>query len=79
MEITQEVITGEVPYPKCQPDYQVIVKVMNGIQPTRPTAQLRDDECGDQMWELLLSCWTRDPAARPSARQVLESVRSILL
>ncbi|KAF8738050.1 Protein tyrosine kinase, partial [Rhizoctonia solani] len=71
-----EVITGEVPYPQCQTEYRVIVKVMEGTQPPRPTAQLKDDGRGDRMWSLLLSCWVKDPGARPSARQVLETVRS---
>ncbi|CAE6459522.1 unnamed protein product [Rhizoctonia solani] len=73
-----EVITGEVPYPQYQSDYQVVAKVMQGIQPTRPTVQLRDDNRGDQIWTLLLGCWSREFAARPSAQQVLESVRSML-
>ncbi|QRW22047.1 Vegetative incompatibility protein HET-E-1 [Rhizoctonia solani] len=72
-----EVITGEVPYPQCQTEYRVIVKVMEGTQPPRPTAQLKDDGRGDRMWSLLLSCWDKDPGARPSARQVLETLRSI--
>ncbi|KAJ1302506.1 hypothetical protein OPQ81_002824 [Rhizoctonia solani] len=72
-----EVITGEVPFPQCHSDYQVIVKVMQGAQPSRPMTQLKNDDRGDQMWNLLVSCWSPEPSARPSAQQVLESLISI--
>ena len=71
---TQETITGEVPYPKCKTDAQIIAQLMRGAQPARPK-ELDDNKHDTLMWNLLVSCWNREPAARPSAEQVLESVR----
>ncbi|KAH7338671.1 kinase-like domain-containing protein [Rhizoctonia solani] len=74
-----EIITGEVPYPQCHSDYQVIAKIMRGTQPERPMVQLKDNGRDNQMWSLLVSCWNQEPIARPSAQQVLESVRQAFL
>jgi hypothetical protein len=41
--------------------------------PKRPT-ELLGDEKTDWMWGLLVSCWDRDPTARPKAAAVLQSV-----
>ncbi|KEP49401.1 tyrosine kinase family catalytic domain protein [Rhizoctonia solani 123E] len=71
-----EVITGEVPYPKCKTDPQVITQVIRGAQPSRPK-ELDDNNRDNQMWDLLVSCWNREPVARPSAEQVLESLLSM--
>ncbi|CAE6468139.1 unnamed protein product [Rhizoctonia solani] len=71
-----EVITGEVPYPKCRTDGQIITQLMQGAQPARPK-ELGDNNRDNQMWNLLVGCWNREPVARPSAEQVLESLLSI--
>ncbi|CAE6441168.1 unnamed protein product, partial [Rhizoctonia solani] len=68
-----EIITEEVPYPQCHSDYQVIAKIMKKIQPERPMTQLKDNNRDNQMWNLLVSCWSHEPVSRPSAQQVLES------
>ncbi|ELU40226.1 Vegetative incompatibility protein [Rhizoctonia solani AG-1 IA] len=72
-----EIITGEVPYSQCQRDYQVITKVLQGTLPERPTEQLKEDSSGNQIWELLLKCWDRDPDARKSAKEVAEFLASV--
>lgn len=33
------------------------------------------NERGDRMWMLLKHCWDYDPGARPTAYEVLDSVR----
>ncbi|EUC53477.1 hypothetical protein RSOL_004240 [Rhizoctonia solani AG-3 Rhs1AP] len=39
--------------------------------------RLGDDERSNKMWQLMVSCWNRDPAARPTAVEVLESLNTI--
>ncbi|CUA77706.1 hypothetical protein RSOLAG22IIIB_12777 [Rhizoctonia solani] len=72
-----EIFTGKVPYPECQGDAGVIMAIMKGILPTRPMDRLGNDERNNKMWELMVSCWHRDPAARPTAAEVLESLNTI--
>ncbi|KAH7330649.1 kinase-like domain-containing protein [Rhizoctonia solani] len=72
-----EIFTGAVPYPQLQRDFQVIVKVQQGVLPIRPKDRFKDDGRGNQMWELLASCWNRDPDARPSVAEVVESLNFI--
>ncbi|CCO31793.1 hypothetical protein BN14_05843 [Rhizoctonia solani AG-1 IB] len=48
---------------------------MGGV-PNRPM-ELKANEPGDQMWELLMSCWDKDPSSRPSARELIGSLALI--
>ncbi|KAG8690096.1 hypothetical protein FRC11_013846 [Ceratobasidium sp. 423] len=73
----QEIFTGSVPYPQYELDGRMFGALLNGILPTRPVDQLKNDERGNMMWQLMVSCWDRDPAARPTASQVLESLGNI--
>ncbi|CAE6460036.1 unnamed protein product [Rhizoctonia solani] len=73
-----EIFTGDVPYPECRQDYSVLNIIGGGTLPTRPIEQLREDYKGDLMWQLLLTCWSRNPSDRPSAEQVFDSVRSCI-
>ncbi|CAE6406469.1 unnamed protein product [Rhizoctonia solani] len=65
-----EIFTGAVPYAEHQRDYQVIKRVVEGILPPRPMGRLKKAAYGNSVWDLLVSCWSRDPVARPSAREV---------
>ncbi|CAE6442129.1 unnamed protein product [Rhizoctonia solani] len=69
-----EILTGDVPYQQCQKGHHVEMALLEGALPTRPMVQLRDDERGNRMWTLLVSCWNRNQAARPSAAEVIESL-----
>ncbi|KAJ1302484.1 hypothetical protein OPQ81_002802 [Rhizoctonia solani] len=72
-----EAFTGTVPYAHCRWDFNVMMMVEKGIYPTRPMDQLNDQR-GDQIWNLLVRCWDRDPVIRPSAKQVVESLALII-
>jgi hypothetical protein len=73
-ENIQEIITNDMPYSNIKSNTHVFVKVVDGVQPSQPE-ELKNTERGNQIWNLLLSCWSREPASRPSAQQVFESVR----
>ncbi|CAE6460181.1 unnamed protein product, partial [Rhizoctonia solani] len=72
-----EIFTGEVPYPQCRMDIQVMYKLQHGTLPTRPVEKFKDDIRGNRMWKLLVSCWNGEPDARPTAEQALESLNDI--
>ncbi|KAG8753999.1 hypothetical protein FRC11_006917, partial [Ceratobasidium sp. 423] len=69
-----EILTGALPYSEYRKDYVVLMKLQRGDLPTRPE-QIKDDDLGNEMWQLLLSCWDRNSNARPSVENVSESVR----
>ncbi|KAF8709181.1 Protein tyrosine kinase, partial [Rhizoctonia solani] len=69
-----EIITAEIPYIECSQG--AIYKVKDRKRhPNRPQGLLGSDR-SDAMWSLLVQCWDHDPSARPTAREVLEKVRS---
>ncbi|CUA70520.1 hypothetical protein RSOLAG22IIIB_08936 [Rhizoctonia solani] len=69
-----EIFTGDVPYPECRQDFKVLKTIERGTLPTRPMEQLKDDEQGNKMWQLLLDCWKREAAGRPSSGQVFDTL-----
>ncbi|CAE6497077.1 unnamed protein product [Rhizoctonia solani] len=70
-----EIFTGEVPFSDRRTDMAVMSAVLRGTPPTRPTNLPENGERSSKMWQLMLSCWDRDPVARPTATEVLDSVR----
>lgn len=72
-----EIITGTVPYPECNNEPRVITKLIGKIFPVRSAMHFRNSRRDNHMWELLVSCWNYEPAARPTAAEVLESVKFI--
>ncbi|KAJ1302565.1 hypothetical protein OPQ81_002882 [Rhizoctonia solani] len=74
-----EIFTGKVPYLMHRGYASVFSKIISGVLPTRPVNEIKKGERGDKMWQLMLSCWDRDPTSRPTASQVLESLKAISL
>ncbi|KAH7345477.1 kinase-like domain-containing protein [Rhizoctonia solani] len=75
--MTMLIFTRDVPYPERQMDFSVMMVVAQGILPIRPMDQLQDNEKGNSMWKLLLSCWNHKPSDRPSSGQVLDTLRHL--
>ncbi|EUC61955.1 tyrosine kinase family catalytic domain protein, partial [Rhizoctonia solani AG-3 Rhs1AP] len=73
-----EIFTGEVPYPNCRQDFLVLKTVEKGTLPNRPLERLKDDKQGNMVWQLLLDCWSRDVSVRPSSKQVLDTMLSLV-
>ncbi|CUA68576.1 hypothetical protein RSOLAG22IIIB_07953 [Rhizoctonia solani] len=71
-----EIFTGDVPYPECRQDFKVFKAIERGTLPTRPVEQIKDDEQGNKMWQLLLDCWKREASERPSSSQVFDALES---
>ena len=60
-----EVMTEEAPYSYLRYDTVVITSVMRGDLPRKPI------NFSDDLWSLLVSCWTRVPGERPTADMVV--------
>ncbi|CUA76629.1 putative WD repeat-containing protein alr2800 [Nostoc sp, PCC 7120] [Rhizoctonia solani] len=73
-----EIFTGNVPYPNCRMDFNVMLTVAQGTLPTRPMDSLGDNHQGNLIWHLLLRCWSRSINDRPSAKQVVETLLSLI-
>ncbi|CAE6501619.1 unnamed protein product [Rhizoctonia solani] len=69
-----EIFTGNIPYSQWRRDYTILQMVGQGVFPTRPTSQIMNNERGNGLWDLLAQCWGRTPDARPTAKQVTESL-----
>ncbi|CAE7167722.1 unnamed protein product [Rhizoctonia solani] len=61
-----EIFTGQPPYPDYRSDISVIKAIERGTTPARPT-KLENNQKDDNMWQLLVRCWSRTPNDRPSA------------
>ncbi|KAB5593151.1 Tyrosine kinase family catalytic domain containing protein [Ceratobasidium theobromae] len=71
-----EILTGCPPFAEMRNDMQVISAVLMGRLPRRPPAE-DAPQLSDELWELMNGCWDQDRNARPSASQVLETVRTM--
>lgn len=64
------------PYNNCRRDSMIIVAIHNGELPVWPD-NLRDKDLMEQLKPLCVECW-RDPDDRPSMRDVMDMLESIL-
>jgi hypothetical protein len=49
-----------------------------GVRPDRP----EEDECprmNDGIWDLAERCWNKDPKARPTARQIHDTIQLLMM
>ncbi|KAJ3173754.1 hypothetical protein HDU88_002843 [Geranomyces variabilis] len=60
---------GEIPFYRIQSEMLVIKHVLSGGRPDRPTGEVAG-LCTDNIWELILSCWTVERAHRPAMPSV---------
>ncbi|KAG8700533.1 hypothetical protein FRC08_004647, partial [Ceratobasidium sp. 394] len=67
--MTQEIISGRVPYAEYKVDRAIIRALDRKEFPTRPK-----EVSSDWIWSLLEACWDHDPEARPSASWVYDQV-----
>lgn len=67
-------LTGTLPFGK-QTETGVVVKVLSGERPPKPTNAL---ELGlsDEVWKLLEDCWQTERKLRPLVKDVLACIKS---
>ncbi|KAH7335896.1 kinase-like domain-containing protein [Rhizoctonia solani] len=68
-----EIYTGFPPFMEMTNEIQVIVAVMGGGIPKRPSIHC-SPELTEQMWCLMKQCWARDSRARPDTDTILAQV-----
>jgi serine/threonine protein kinase len=66
----QEVITGHLPFFNTAGDGKVILDVIKGKRPERPSASFPPDD----IWTLIQSCWVEDVDARPGISSILSQL-----
>ncbi|KAJ1305009.1 hypothetical protein OPQ81_000052 [Rhizoctonia solani] len=71
-----EIFSGSIPYSEYKKDFQVMLKVQEGILPLRPP-QISDESRGDLLWHLLVNCWNRDSNKRPRAIEVYDYLNDL--
>jgi serine/threonine protein kinase len=67
-----ELLTHQQPYREIKHTTEVVIKSSCGAYPNRPTEPyIVERGLNDALWRLLISCWARTPAARPTIQSVL--------
>ncbi|KAF9443527.1 kinase-like protein [Macrolepiota fuliginosa MF-IS2] len=67
-----EVLTGLLPFYECPNDLPIVIKLFSGELPSGSNT-LQD--LHPDMRELLNQCWNKEPAARPSCREILRMLK----
>jgi len=76
--VCYEIFSGQVPFFENPHDIRVILGVMRGKRPTRPSHDLSKTRgFSDEIWDLVQACWAHDPIQRPTAEQVVERIRAL--
>ncbi|KAF7325337.1 Protein kinase domain-containing protein [Mycena venus] len=69
--VVYEMLTGTAPFPQLRTDGAVIKAVLDGRRPSQPIS-CQGTLSLDSLWNLLQDCWEENPAARPTAAQIVE-------
>ncbi|KAF9460455.1 kinase-like domain-containing protein [Collybia nuda] len=75
--VLYEIFSGNIPFYDINSDYPVILKVMQGIRPPRPSHfEPSGESCDslgldDHMWNILEDCWLPEPTSRPGISEVV--------
>ncbi|EIN03690.1 kinase-like protein, partial [Punctularia strigosozonata HHB-11173 SS5] len=60
-----EMYDGRMPFYHVRGDYTVVLKVQEGVRPSRPL-HARELGLDDYLWALIEACWHAEPSLRPS-------------
>ncbi|KAH7322190.1 kinase-like domain-containing protein [Rhizoctonia solani] len=72
-----ETVTGAVPYHGKREHAAIYLVVVQKKHPERPKVMLNDKTSADELWNLLVMCWSPEPPVRPSVSDVLEALKRI--
>ncbi|KAL0566628.1 hypothetical protein V5O48_011624 [Marasmius crinis-equi] len=68
-----ELLTHDRPFSDIKHSQGVVAAVVNGRNPDRPTdPRVVERGLDDELWRLLVQCWSRLPRARPGILEILE-------
>ena len=68
--------SGQYPFLNISHEWLIAKAVMEGQRPARPSHDLsRIRGLTDDIWRLIETCWSQDPAKRPGANQIVNDLR----
>ncbi|KAJ8453837.1 hypothetical protein ONZ45_g19546 [Pleurotus djamor] len=73
--IMLQVLTGNIPYYYVKADAQVLMELVKGVQPRRPS----DVSMTNTRWNCICACWETSPSARPTSKEIGEFLKNPLL
>ena len=68
-----QVFTGKTPFNDMPDGPGIMLAVLGGKRPLRPT----HPSCTDSLWTLIKCCWKQDPGSRPKILQVSQALSSV--
>lgn len=60
-----QLYTGRFPFADFDHDVPVMLQVLKGVRPSKPA------RISDNVWQLISTCWSQDPATRPAMTDVI--------
>ena len=70
----------DVPYREFARDPEVYVEINKGTLPLRPVEAVAVERgLSDDVWDLLLMCWEKQPDSRPTTGDVLYALENLVL
>ncbi|KAL4072054.1 kinase-like domain-containing protein, partial [Scleroderma citrinum] len=76
---TLELFTRKVPFHEHWTYAQVMLRVMKGPLPDRPSTDDTHSRLTNDWWDLCRSCWNQEPSLRPSMPDVVKKISSFLI
>ena len=74
----QELMTEELPYAELKVNSIALTQfILEGILPVRPGQDAIKIRVTDEMWGLLLKCWSTCPESRPSIHEVIQEIQAL--
>ncbi|KAJ6487855.1 kinase-like domain-containing protein [Mycena sanguinolenta] len=68
--VCYEILTGKVPFHEITRDVTVMIKVLDGLRPSRPeTITINED-----LWSLIQGCWEKESRDRPITSQIVQQL-----
>lgn len=73
-----QIFSGEVPFHECEHEESIPLYIIQNRRPERPTHERSQSRgLNDAIWSIVESCWSPEPELRPSASQVVASIRAM--
>ena len=72
---TQEIISQKLPFYHLE-EFSVLAEILVGNLPKRPTVWIISRTV-NRLWGVCLRCWAKDPADRPTATQIVQTLVSL--
>ncbi|KAI5997621.1 kinase-like domain-containing protein [Pisolithus orientalis] len=73
-----ELFTRLMPFHDCLHFANVMHRLVMGRLPLRPSEESTLSHMPDAWWEICTSCWQREPSARPSMKDLMETVKGAM-